>query len=143
MKSANGLISKRLRDACQQNNVFTQALIACLPPDFAAHVAVTKYQYGVLTISVDSSAWMTTLRFHSTSVLSDLCRETGVDIKSINIRVIPARLFKPFETRVNQKRGFEVSKATAKSLAHVGESTVDSKLSEALLRLARHATSSE
>ena len=143
MKLANGLISKKLRNACQQNNVFTQALVSCLSPDFAPHVAVTNYQYGVLTISVDSSAWMTTLRFHSNSILSNLCRETGVDIKSINIRVIPARVFKPFEVRANQKRGFEVSEVTAKNLTHVGESTVDLKLSEALLRLAQRAKSSE
>ena len=140
MKSANGLINKKLRDACRQNNVLTQALISCLPPDFAPHVVVTKYQYGVVTISADSSAWMTTLRFHSNSILSNLCRETGVDIKSINIRVIPARVFKPFKARGNQKRGFEVSRETAKSLTHVSESTVDPKLSEALLKLARHAS---
>ena len=138
MKSANGLVSTKLRDACRQNNALTKALIACLPPDFAPHVMVTKYQNGVITISADSAAWMTTLRFHTNSILSNLSIEAGIEIKSLNIKVIPARVFKPFDELVVVKREVDVSKATAESLKQVGESTVDPTLSAALLRLARH-----
>lgn len=117
----------------KQHEQLKRQLSYMLPPQLGAHYQVGGIHDGTLVLITDSAAWATKLRFSAPALIRQLQPQ---GIKHIEIRQ-RARQTNTVKPAVARKAC--MSPDAAKQLKSLANTLEDSKLKQALERLAEHA----
>ena len=102
----------------------------------AEHCVFAQLDDNHLRLFTDSSIWASRFRFQSRSLLQAL-NQTGLQIKKIDVRVIPPTSIPSFQKHSEPAK--KVSADTASNIMDTADSINDPDLKSALQRLARSA----
>lgn len=103
-----------------------------LDNEFRLQCRVGNVRDGVLIIYCSTTAWATRLRYQAARILDTLKQHSGVEgIKKIEVRILPV------EDKTPSCQRTVLSNEAAQCIMACADSISDSKLSEALHRLAK------
>jgi hypothetical protein len=116
-------------------NELTQKVRHYLAEELAAHCQVANYQAGKLVLIVDSSVWASRLRFS----IPQLCKSLQTlalfeQLKTIEYTI--KSLYEPIAKPAQKKLNLSMANSTL--LTTTAEGISDTKLQQALLRLAQN-----
>ncbi len=109
-----------------------RAVLGVLPQDMAAHCSVMNLKKETLVLGVRSPAWASRLRFAAPRLLKQLQCQLSLEVRRLDVRVIPEREEIPLPSR--RPVGMSLDNATL--LARTADSVDHPQLREALYRLA-------
>lgn len=127
-------LTSRVRDLEKINQIILQKL----EPEVAQNCQVANLRNGILYLATTSPAWHHQLRFLTSDLLSQLRTEPDwMGLKSIEIQVQqPSTPYVPLEQQPSKPQ--RLSKENAELLSEAAASLSNDKLSDALLKLAKH-----
>lgn len=112
----------------------SEILAQVLPNDLLQHCFVANIHHGTITLSAESAAWSTHLRYSHQTILQAL--QNSSDFR--HIQHIRLRLAKPRPRKTRPERTLSMSKQASETVLATANSVTNPKLKEALLRLAKH-----
>lgn len=113
-----------------------EAFMNIIDERFKPYCRVGNYRDGIVVIMVDSSTWMTPLRFQAPELLSKLRRVPGLaGIAQIEFKVMPSSM-EPEAPAAKPIHG--LSSETAHYYESLADDCDSAELGEALRRLAKH-----
>ena len=121
-----------MRDQCQRTAHLNRRLRELVPAPLLDRVRLAHADRERVILEVESSAWLTRLRFHLPQVEAILRRELGIRARNVVVRVA-APLSNNSPTRGERP---VISEQSAESIASCARSVDDSELAAALTRLA-------
>ena len=81
-----------LKSRNQQRNLTLEHVCAALPATLAHTVVTAGVEHGRLTIGVAGAPWAARLRYVTETLRMRVAGSLGVDIQSVRIKVVPARV---------------------------------------------------
>ena len=122
----------RLLDHSRALAQLDRALHKALPDPLKEHCHVVNLRGQTLTLAADSPAWAARLRYQSRTVLQHLARMQTVTVRTITVRIAPAR--PPRQEK--PKRQAQLSATNARLLQQTANALTDPRLRAALLKVA-------
>jgi hypothetical protein len=120
---------------CALEQIVTQYL----PPSFKHHCQVSSYEYGKLVILCDSASWSSKLRFHTKHLISKLHNHREFsELKEISTLTNLRAITRTAKRRLPKAK--KISTENSQLLMETAHYEEDTKLSDALERLAKHAS---
>lgn len=138
MKSFNTLVGKTTRAAIASDRQIKQVISRIVPSSTLTHIQFCRLEGGRVRITVDSSAWVSRLRFSERQII-DALRGQRFDVHTASYHVAPdetpsAR--KTLRTAQRTQTGSASLEAAASAVAD-SEDGGDDRLRQELLKLAR------
>lgn len=110
-------------------------LARILPDDLKKHCVVANIRFTIITLTSDSATWATHLRYYHQPILDALHKnENFTHVRSIQHRIQPQRL-----KQTKPARTLTMSRQVSQSIQACAESVKNTKLKDALLKLAKNA----
>lgn len=106
---------------------------ACLPQDLAEHCQVAGIRDGCLHLFADSPAWAARLRFQEPQIIQAWRRHGSGELRKTQVRVLPQAQ----SPRDPVTRKLTLTAANVQLLEQTARGIADSRLAQALRRLAR------
>jgi len=104
------------------------------------HCRAANLREGILLLHADSSAWANRLRYELPALLEFLRQQGQPELRSIRVKVPPPDWAPPAPRTQTRPR---LSAAASELLRHVASTTQDPDIRGALLRLAKHVSTSD
>lgn len=117
-----------------------QIFQAYLPPHLHDHATLARLDSGGWIVQTDSPAWATRLRYLLPNLQKPLAEHLGIQIPAPRIRIAPPAVPAPPPP---PPRRMVMTDKTVSVLEGAARNLPDRRLSEAMLRLARHARQSK
>ena len=137
MKNVGDYIHSKLIETTRKNKLITQLLYRYLPPEFISHISVVGIKQKTLILGVDSSAWLTKLRFLTDELTKNLRSQTGLDIDTIKVQKVDAEHCQQSNKHYLRKKPMQpLAEGTRRQLRSLAQDTPDESLSKSLKRLA-------
>jgi hypothetical protein len=132
MKSIGSCVPQAFARKAEFLKLLNQAILDCLPTELIAHVEVAGLEGTKLTLTTQSPAWASKLRYRTDEIASRLSAKTGLPISSVKLLVRPVTVSKPI---ANKRKKPYLSRDSAQQLKALANLTEDSPLKKALARL--------
>jgi len=128
---------KVLLEQVYQNQQLLDRVQEILPPVDREHAHYASLESGTLYLVTDSPAWAMRLRFMAPEVMARLAGRIG-KVQALKVRVLPEGMTRKQSSSLKSRP--LMTPYIAEHLVNAAQSSIDSDISRAFLRIARYGT---